>query len=244
MTEYAIGNLLWLKNPTAAPELPRKQLLAHAYASMQPSDHLWKKYLAETARLQEHGGISEDDYYLLRHSLAAKSALMDLTLGEESTFTEGTVQEVLIVAKERLRADLIEAVAQEQDRTRLAETRLQNIEERQNNSRTSICSLAAKIAAATCKVLLLICGVLIVFGILLTFPWEFPMPLSNWNQYLFSALLIVLLIISAGNLLIGVTVRSLLEWLERRIAAVLIRSFLSFAGLTKPEENKNNNEHK
>ena len=76
---------------------------------MQPPDHLWKRYLAETARLQEEGRISAQEYYLLRHSLAAKSALMDLTQGNDSAFSEGTVQEVLTIAKERLRADLNEA---------------------------------------------------------------------------------------------------------------------------------------
>jgi hypothetical protein len=69
---------------------------------MQPPEGR-KRYLAEIARLEESGEVNVEDYLVLRHSLAAKAALMDLTLGDEETFSEGTVKEVLQVALENVR---------------------------------------------------------------------------------------------------------------------------------------------
>jgi hypothetical protein len=106
VTDYVLGNLLWLKNPTHAPDLPVRRLIADAYASLQPSEDLWKRYLVEIARLKKEGSIQSMDYLLLRHNLSAKRALMELTTGDEYAFSEGTVAEVLQVAQEHVRADL------------------------------------------------------------------------------------------------------------------------------------------
>ncbi|MBI3662002.1 MAG: hypothetical protein HY234_02990 [Acidobacteria bacterium] len=70
-----------------APDLPRRRLIADAYAAMEPPDELWKAYLVEIARLETKGEISAEDYMLLRHVLSAKAALMDLTKGDASAFT-------------------------------------------------------------------------------------------------------------------------------------------------------------
>lgn len=236
MTDYALGNLLWLKNPTKAPDLPRKQLLAHAYAAMQPPENLWKKYLAETARLQDQGKISSDDYYLLRHSLAAKSALMDLTQGEEAAFTEGTVQEVLAIAKERLRADLKEAVSREQESRRIAESRVQKYEEESILRRSNLRSKAAVLARNVRRALLSIGAVAILLGSCYTFPWKLPRPSDGWERYTLSGILLLLLLLSFGNLTWGVTLRSILGRLEQNIANNLSRLFFRFAGMDEGAE--------
>jgi hypothetical protein len=119
VTDSMLGTLLWLKNPTRAPDLPVKRLIADAYASLQPSEDLWKRYLAELAKLRAARNVEEGDYLLLRHSVSAKRALMDLTHGDEQAFTEGTVADVLAVAKETVRADLVaQLAAQEVERER------------------------------------------------------------------------------------------------------------------------------
>jgi hypothetical protein len=170
MTDYALGNLLWLKNPTIAPDLPKKQLLADAYAAMQPPEQLWKKYLTEAARLQEEQIISTDDYYLLRYSLTSKRIFMDLTQGDDAAFTEGTTQEVLEIAKERLRADLKEAVSIEQYERRRVEDELQKHLERDTLRATTLRSTAARISKFICRSLRLGGTALVLFGIVYTFP--------------------------------------------------------------------------
>lgn len=101
-TDHALASVLWLKNPTSAPDLPTKRPIADAYAALQPSDAIWKLYLAEIGRLQEKGVTTADEYFVLRHAQVAKRTLIDLTQGDQKAFSAGTVDEVLAVAKDSL----------------------------------------------------------------------------------------------------------------------------------------------
>jgi hypothetical protein len=104
ISDYALTNILWLKKPTAAPDLPRKRVVADSYAALQPSEDLWRAFTTEITKLQSQGTITEDDYYLLRHSLATKPALMQLTHGEVEAFSEGTAAELLELARANIAA--------------------------------------------------------------------------------------------------------------------------------------------
>jgi hypothetical protein len=101
VTEHAMTTILWLKRPTAAPDLPRKRLIADAFAATQPPDYLWVEYLREVDRLEERGGFTEEDVYLARNSLEARETFMDVTLGDEA-LVHGSVTQVLDRVKQRL----------------------------------------------------------------------------------------------------------------------------------------------
>jgi hypothetical protein len=238
MTDYALGNLLWLKNPTIAPDLPKKQLLAQAYAAMQPSEQLWKKYLTEITRLQEGGRITTDDYYLLRYLFAAKGTLMDLTNGDDELFTEGTVPEVLEIAKERLRADLQETVHKEQNEKHRLEEELQKRQERDIFRCTTLRSKAANISKFFCRSLLLVGAVLVIFGIGYTFPWSLPHLGEAWFRYLLAISLLIVFFLSSLSLIRGFTLKSILAKIEQTLADKLGRWFLNFAGLPGGEEDR------
>ena len=105
VTDYELTNLVWLKDPTLSPNLPRRRLIADSYASIQPSDTLWAKYLGTIEHLEKNGNISSDQYFVLRHSIQAKSELMEKTRGDERIFTEGTVEEILRSVEDRLKAE-------------------------------------------------------------------------------------------------------------------------------------------
>lgn len=105
ITDYELTNLVWLKDPSLSPNLPRRRLIAASYASIQPSDSLWTKYLQTIKSLENNRKISSDQYYILRHSIQAKSELMEKTRGNEKVFTEGTVDEILDSVERRIRAD-------------------------------------------------------------------------------------------------------------------------------------------
>ncbi|MCK4305278.1 MAG: hypothetical protein KAY24_13660, partial [Candidatus Eisenbacteria sp.] len=78
---YVLTTLIWLKVPTRSPDLEERQILADAYAAMNPSGALWEKYIEEVERLRERGKVSEEDYYLMRFSSAAKRELVEMTHG-------------------------------------------------------------------------------------------------------------------------------------------------------------------
>jgi hypothetical protein len=223
VTDYSLGNLLWLKNPTKAPDLPAKLLIADAFAAIQPPDGLWKRYLAEIARLEESGRISADEYFALRHTLVAKRTLMDLTAGDPSAFTEGTVAEVLKVAKESLRADLQNELEVERRRRESAESTASQLEERETVRRERIAaradSLAKWISRAACGLLLL----LLAGGAALTFPWSLPQIREAWYRYLTTALLVLFFAYTVASIAWGSSVSSVARALQARLSKVIYR---------------------
>ena len=127
VTDHSLTTILWLKKPMAAPDLPRKHIVADCYAAMEPSDNLWRKYLAEISSLQSRGDISSDEYYLLRASLQARTELVNLTMGDEGTFVEGTPQEILERTKQSIKAEEAAKVVMERTLRERAERELEAI---------------------------------------------------------------------------------------------------------------------
>ena len=95
ITEDSFATLLWLKQPLASPDLPLQQVVADAYAALEPGIVSWESYLDETDKLDERSDLSEDDYFLLRFSSEAKAALMEVTMGERVVVTADDVLSIL-----------------------------------------------------------------------------------------------------------------------------------------------------
>jgi hypothetical protein len=98
--------IAWLKLPTAAPDLPRLQVIADSFAALNPSEELWRKYTGQIARLREQGEVSGEDFHILRYSMEARRALLSQTLGDADVFTEGSVPAILAAARSEITAEL------------------------------------------------------------------------------------------------------------------------------------------
>ncbi len=218
VTDYALGNLLWLKNPTKAPELPQRRLMADAFAAVQPPEDLWKAYLAEIAKLQERNQISADEYYVLRHSLTAKRILMDLTAGDATAFSEGTVSQILEVAKEHLRADLEERLGQEQRKREAAENTAQHLEEREVGRRDRVRTRAENFGRVLARTVAVVLFLVLVAGAFLSFPWALPAFAEAGARYLVGVLLAAFFVYTVANVIWGTTVSSISVRLERRLS--------------------------
>jgi hypothetical protein len=75
--------------------LPRKEVLAFAYAALRPTTEFWKMVLDEAEKLETRGKISSLDHQLLRSSHHVQSELMKLTLGEDDALTEESITTTL-----------------------------------------------------------------------------------------------------------------------------------------------------
>jgi len=123
--DHELATRAWLKTPLAAPDLPQKQIIADCYAVLVPDDALWKRFVEEIDRLKDDGVLAADQYTLLRHSMDARNALIDLTYNEPDAFAEGTIEQVLerSLANARQEAEAerdvaLATLAIEQERTR------------------------------------------------------------------------------------------------------------------------------
>ncbi len=102
---------MWLKEPLAAPDLPRKHIIADCYAALRPDAALWGRYLDEIDRLQHQGEVEEEDVQLLRFSLDAQRALMGRTRGDPDEVSNEAIADVLEVARAQARAPVEEKLA-------------------------------------------------------------------------------------------------------------------------------------
>ncbi len=220
--DHQLTTVAWLKKPLAAPDLPRKRIIADCYAAMNPSDNLWKLYLDEIGRLQQQGDISEEDYHLLRFSMEARNALMETTLGDPDTFTEGTVEEVLAKARTVARADLEAALQAERGKSLEAERRIEAQLDRFRTFGVRGGYWMARVVQGA--------GIaLLALAVYLTLPGPFPSVPEKLKELIAPALLFALALLTIANLAFGKTLRSLVRHLEtsisRFIEQTLIRIF-------------------
>ena len=224
ITDYALANLLWLKDPTVAPDLPRHRLVADVYAAMRPSAGLWNAYLAEIAKLEETGKVTPNDYYLLRYSLASKAALMGLTSGQQDAFTQGSVYEILNIVRDSERAELrrefeleskrrdtteralVDRNKQTDDQLRIASDQVLFVRQRVLKA-ANIVGLFVRLSAW---------GLLfpaVLFGIGTSLSWRLTLPQTLAELGLLAGLGTFLLL-TLANLLFGTTLRALVDKVE------------------------------
>jgi hypothetical protein len=219
LTDLAITNMLWLKNPTKAPDLPRKRVIADCFATTQPSYDLWDRYLTEIKKLEQDDKITEDDYYLLRYSLDAKSSLMDLTLGQEEAFTQGTVSEILEHVQAKIRADL-EAKLREE---KVINTGFETKERERSSNLDKRAILFSKIIGWVIRI-----GLILILSLatLTTFPWGLPNLFKSLRSYVLPVFWIILLVISIDNLWRGrsleIYIREFEVFISKSIKRLLI----------------------
>ncbi len=162
----AFTTLMWLRRPLDAPDLPKQLILADAFVAMNPGARLWKAYNAEIDKLRSTGEISEEDAHFLMLAQESRSALMDLTLGDDEAYTEGTAMEVLRRAEEMKTADLRAEVERERSRRKEAEAVLSQRSEANQRFARGIGRLTYRV---TFVCLLIPAVALIVFGAFGTF---------------------------------------------------------------------------
>ena len=175
IVEHVLATIAWVKKPMKAPNLPVKKLIADCYAALNPSDSLWRKYLEEVERQRAEKNISENDYFMLRYSIEARQALMDITQGDPDAFSEGTVEEVLEVAKRASRAEVEEELEKERKEKELYKQELMQIKKKVEIQRQlridNIINISRKIGHRTSIILFILVTIIsVIFCLLYTSP--------------------------------------------------------------------------
>ncbi len=226
--DYLLGTLVWLKRPLKAPDLPRKRMIANCYAALNPPDNLWRRYLGEMDRLRRAGLITENDYLMLRYSMEARTALMDLTLGDADAFSEGTVEQVLDKAKASLRAQTEATLQSEQEARSRAEQRAESIEAsakaRLQAQLDRLRYIGATIGLWTSRAFLAAVIGLLLVSTYLTLPKPFPPISRGWPLLFAPALLLFLALFTIVSRVFGGSILSMTRNLEVRISGVITRS--------------------
>lgn len=104
-----LTNLVWLKDPSLAPDLPQKRLIANCYAAITPTERFWKKYLEESEKLfNKEQVITKEDLITLRYASLAEKIIMDETKGDAELIDAETVEGVLLKIEDLRKKELDE----------------------------------------------------------------------------------------------------------------------------------------
>lgn len=92
ITDNSLVNLVWLKLPMEAVDLPKKEVLAYAYASQIPSTADLKKVLDEADKLAEEGVITPEAHRILRRDFSAQVELAHQRSDHNKSLSKEDVQ--------------------------------------------------------------------------------------------------------------------------------------------------------
>ena len=227
VTDYALTNILWLKRPTSAPNLPRKYIIAECYAAMEPGDRLWYKYLDKVKQLRDRGDISEDEYYLLRETQMARTELSEITMGDEDVFVEGTPQEILDRIRQIIREGDLRELAHEKERRDDAERRV-SLEQSASSEREQALNLnierkSQKLARSISTFIIVILELALLAGAIYGLVGQE----LAWSNPTLSILAILFVLVSAYSLFFGTTVKEWRSRMESRLARRIQRLLAS-----------------
>lgn len=229
ISDWDLTNLTWLKKPLKAPDLPRKRLLADCYAGVQPSDKFRSALNREVERYAEMNVCTPEDVYVLRHSLEVRRLALDLTASDENAFTEGTVQEMLelyrqrILEKEKAAREAAERQAQqleEEIRERTAKETAKNAE---IENRAVI--VARKLSGIVMVFLVVLAATILYFNIPSSPEWKLVrIPI----KYLTSGAILVWSVLNWGW---GTTLLRVRRHIEIRMTSKLVMLFKWIGGM-------------
>ena len=236
ITDSSLTTLLWLKKPLKMPDLPMKRIIADCYAALQPDLQLIQAYLNKIQQIEQRGEITPDEVLMLRHSLEAKQALMDLTSGDEEVFEHVTVQEILELVKKRMQVKMREEIqakaniqiqkarteldsaktvlAQKGQQLIQAEGTIYELKTSAHVRETNVTLRANKIARFIGLAFKTALIPIIVISIAFSLPWQFPSISESPIRYGITIILSILCILTIMNLVKGTTINSIARNIE------------------------------
>lgn len=236
ITDYSLTNLLWLKAPLKMPDLPMKRIIADCYASLQPDEKLMRSYLSKIEKLEREHQATEEEVFMLRYSLEARQALMDLTSGDEQVLSNLTIRELLEIVRERMQAKLrteIEAKAQKQideiaqdrdkykalaaertDKLERAEGTVKELTASETARNTHVTARARKIAFIIARLIGSLFILILILGSVYLFPWHLPSFLESPLRYIFPICFIGLFLYTIISYITGFHVAYIVRKLE------------------------------
>ena len=97
--DHNVTTLLWAKASQSAPDLPLNQVLADAYALLDPGPAMWRAYMDQIDQLGRRGEVTPDEVTALRFSMEAHRAVMANAGGESARVTQNVVMDALEASK-------------------------------------------------------------------------------------------------------------------------------------------------
>lgn len=95
VSEQWLTIMFWLKNPDISNKLPTDQVVATAYSLLYTDDKFWDAFLERLESITKRGGISEEDFILVRWDSDLLSAVHDVSVDVGEDFSEEDVFDIV-----------------------------------------------------------------------------------------------------------------------------------------------------
>jgi len=225
VTDFFLTNLLWLKTPNHAPDLPMKKIIADSYAAIQPDEKLMAKWISEIKKLETGDPITEEDYYFMRSSDEVWQALMEITKGNDQAITSGTVPQILERAKEIVRQDSENKYQSEVTKRKVTEAEVSYLRAEQmrihKERESKVHERSQNLARTVMRIFRIGVFLLLIAGVFLTLPLEFIAPqglvsnvMLHFPSFVLPIVFFLMLIFGVLGQYYGTTINSWLNSLE------------------------------
>ncbi len=228
ITDFTLTNIVWLKTPTKAPNLPMKRVIADCYAAIQPNDALIGRWIHEIEKLNKRGDLSVEDYYFMRFSDEARRTIVEYSLGNPEIISEGTVPEILQKVKRIITEEAEQRVskskndlADEVQRRKAIEKEITEITQRNDQKEfdrlSSLRIRANRLAKVIAMVLRISSFIILVAGLLMSIPFEllgvnkFPQIFQYLPRLILPSLIGLMLILNLVNQFFGVSLNAFIN---------------------------------
>jgi len=229
ITERLLSTILWLKNPKLFGNLPAKNLLADAYASIYADDRFWSTFITRLEFLRKQGEISEKDFMLVRWDKSLMDKVNEASLDTGTEFEDDDVFEIVESIKLEHTKDSIKTIDElNETNAKVLQLKDLEIEEKEDEIirkdrvltalEVKISSFASGLAHITTGLLSAIIFALLVYAIAAALPpssltlgqyFKLPDWLNNFSAFL-------LLSITILSLMCGLTLKRAYKEIQHR----------------------------
>lgn len=209
ITDYYLTTLLWLKQPKLVDKHISKTIIASAYASVGPSEKLWRRYISEVDRLRNSNAISQDDHYTLLYSIEVRSMLMNITQGEEAKLQEGSVYKILQKIREDMQKDATEKYLNQKEKHGKTKRVLQETERKLDMIGNRLEHLASKIGKSVSIIIQILLMVPVVIVVILWSYSSFAIAIPEILLPILALTYFMFYILSFMNIWKGITIKGI-----------------------------------
>ena len=232
-SERWLATMLWLKKPNVFSDLPLNLLLSNAYSTIYSDDKFWNSFLTRLSDLKKRGDISENDFKLVRWDRSLIEKVHDTSLETGEDFENEDIFDIVEnIKKEHFQEKDNELSALKQENQESLEAlnkekqRVEIENSRTGDKITNLCHGVATISSGIIAAIL-IAGV--AFALITTAPNN-PFVESdslNFKSWYATSAIIILIILTFGNLIFGSTIRGAYHWVHKRINDSILSYFKS-----------------
>jgi hypothetical protein len=111
MNSNSLMTKLWLLAPQSEVNISRSHIIGCCYSLLNPTQEIWQKYSSEAKKLENEGGISQEDIFLMRSCDEVVKILTNECSGDEEEIDKELILFSLEKFKESLTKPLEEEIA-------------------------------------------------------------------------------------------------------------------------------------